>query len=94
MPRSHEVDGVFGTHTPDQRINFAWSWKPATGHANEPSAADQVDVEARSATRDEESHSAEFQSGVLLGVAAAAVIAAIQEFVNSAMKGPTRRTAS
>ena len=40
-------------------------------------------MEARSATADEQSSNAVFKSGIAFGVAAAALIAAIQEFVKS-----------
>lgn len=56
-----------------------WSWKPDTGRE----VLGITDVEAQSATKDDEAHTAEFDSGVALGVAAAALIAGIQEFVNS-----------
>jgi hypothetical protein len=41
----------------------------------------QLDVEARSPSRDQEAHNSEFLNGILLGVAAAALIAMIQEFL-------------
>ena len=68
---------------PDERINFAWVWKPATGNADEGSVTLPLGVEARSPSRDQESHNAEFLSGILLGVAAAALIAMIQEFLTN-----------
>jgi hypothetical protein len=70
---------------PDHQDRFTWSWKPETGlRTTGLTAVPPLVVEARSATVDEQSHSAEFQSGIFFGVAAAAAIAAIQEFMKSA----------
>jgi len=44
-------------------------------------------VEARSSSEEEQANNAEFKSGAVFGVAAAALIAAIQEFVKSATEG-------
>ena len=73
-----------------------WSWNPVTlhkayGSASVAAVTLPLTVEARSATADEQVHSAEFQSGVLFGVAAAALIAAIQEFVNAGRKRDGRQ---
>lgn len=67
---------------PDRLAGLAWSWKPETGHINEGDAAPALKVETRSATADDESHNAEFESGIAFGIAAAALIAGIQEFMN------------
>jgi len=72
---------------PPNRIDGGtWSWKPATGSVNDPALALPFEVEARSPTADERSNNQEFQSGIFFGVAAAAAIAAIQEFINSARR--------
>jgi hypothetical protein len=71
---------------PDQLAGGAWSWKPEIGHVNEGDAAPALDIEARSATADGQSHDAEFKSGIAFGIAASALIAGIQEFVNSARR--------
>lgn len=68
---------------PDQLTNFIWSWNPETGRVNEGAAADPITIEARSAAVDEQSHNAEFGSGIAFGVAASALITALQEFVKS-----------
>jgi hypothetical protein len=73
-----------------------WSWNPVTlqegyGNASVAAFALPLTVEARSATADEQTRNAEFQSGILFGVAAAALIAAIQEFVNSGRKRDGRQ---
>jgi hypothetical protein len=82
-----------------------WSWKPVTlprdiqtfGGASRGAYEFPVTVEARSATADEEAQAAEFQSGILFGVAAAALIVALQEFVNTGRKredAPARQSAA
>jgi len=73
-----------GGPLPDHQDSDSWSWKPQTGVGAEfLTLVPPLTVEARSVVTDEEAHSAEFLSGILFGVAAAALIAAIQEFVNS-----------
>jgi hypothetical protein len=67
---------------PDQLSQYWWSWKPEVGHVNEATVVDPLEIEARSANIDERSHSDEFKSGIAYGIAAAAFIAAIQEYLN------------
>jgi len=72
---------------PPNRIDGGtWSWTPATGSVNDLALALPFEVEARSPTADQQSNNQEFQSGIFFGVAAAAAIAAIQEFINSARR--------
>jgi hypothetical protein len=71
---------------PDLTRGGTWSWKPSTGLVNDPALALPFEVEARSPTADQQSNNREFQSGIFFGVAAAAAIAAIQEFINSARR--------
>lgn len=71
-----------GGSQPDHLASGLWSWNPEIGTVNSPFST-YFDVEARSATLDEQSHAAELYGGIALGVAAAALIASIQEFVNS-----------
>jgi hypothetical protein len=71
---------------PDRLVTGAWYWNPETGHVSEGIVAYPLDVAARSATADEQSHAAEFQSGIAFGIAAAALLAATQEFLNSASR--------
>jgi hypothetical protein len=70
---------LLGGPPPDQQTEYGWSWKPQTGHANEGDVVFALQVEARSATLDERSRRDEFQSGIAFGVAAAALMAAVQE---------------
>jgi hypothetical protein len=76
---------------PDHQDGFHWSWNPSSGRG--PGYSDNsfepITAEARDASVDEKSHNAEFLSGVLFGVAAAAFIAAVQEFMNGARKTDT-----
>jgi hypothetical protein len=75
---------------PDYEDHFNWSWKPEKGtSAGGTTSFLPLTIEARSAVIDEQSHSAEFLSGIFFGVAAAALIAAIQEFMTSATKEET-----
>ena len=77
----------FAGMPPDSQDFPTWSWKPETGVTGLGFAGvPALTVEARSAVADERARSAEFLSGILFGVAAAAVIAAIQEFVTSATR--------
>jgi hypothetical protein len=72
---------------PDHQDRINWSWKPEKGmSAGGTTSFLPLTIEARSATVDEQSHSAEFLSGIFFGVAAAALIAATQEFMTSATK--------
>jgi hypothetical protein len=73
---------------PDQITQFAWSWKDVTGQTNAGDVTTEMTAEARSPSKDEQVHANEFQSGILIGVAAAALIAAFQEFLNSMTKKP------
>jgi hypothetical protein len=89
----HELDPpddftYLGGLPPDHFVGFEWMWQPET--SNLGIAAYAFSVQARSATADEESHTAEFYSGIALGVAAAALIAGIQEFVSSGRRRKTR----
>jgi hypothetical protein len=72
---------------PDHQDLVTWSWNPPSGfQAGGSTSFGPMTIEARSASADEESHSAEFQSGIFFGVAAAALIVALQEFLNAARK--------
>ncbi len=76
-----------GGMPPDHQDSDTWSWNPETGFlVGGLNLIPPLTVEAQSVATDEEAHSAEFLSGILFGVAAAALIAAIQEFVNSARR--------
>jgi hypothetical protein len=82
---------------PDHQDRFTWTWNPVRGDsAGGTTSFTSSPIAARSASADEESHSKEFTSGVLFGVAAAALVAALAEFLNSARKdgsrGETRKT--
>ena len=93
--RKLQTDGDYaflGGTPPDERLEFAWSWKSEVGHVNDAAVADEINMEARSAIRDGESHDAEFTGGILLGVAAAALIVAVQEFVNRGTQVRTDRS--
>ncbi len=70
---------------PDHQDGSAWSWGPVTLDGS-GQLAPFVTIEARNAAEDEQAQDEEFQSGILFGVAAAALIAAIQEFVNAGRK--------
>ncbi|MFI7431259.1 hypothetical protein ACIBPB_30120 [Micromonospora sp. NPDC049836] len=75
---------------PDEIGIFLWSWRPVTGQVNQPlTAADAMTVVARSATEDQRSHTAEFRSGLAFGIAAAALLSAVQEFLT--LTTPARR---
>jgi hypothetical protein len=76
---------------PNHLVGFGWTWNPETSYVDKGIAASSFDVEARSPTADERSHTAEFYSGIAFGVAAAAFIAGIAEFVNSGWR-PERDT--
>jgi hypothetical protein len=75
-----------GGQTPDHATGSAWWW---TDEAYRSSRgffvrSDSFRVEARSAATEAQANDAVFKSGVAFGVAAGALIAAIQEFVKSA----------
>jgi hypothetical protein len=89
--RGLEPGGDFtyvGGQAPDQSGSFSdWVWNAApaiitNGGSGVISAGPYV--EARSAFADQQSGNAVFKSGIAFGVAAAALIAAIQEFIKSA----------
>jgi len=79
-------DYVFlGGLPPDQVTRYGWSWKeepiqPALGGF----FVEEMEIEAYSPTTDEQTSADEFTSGILFGVAAAAIMAAVQEFVRTA----------
>jgi len=80
---SPSADYAFlGGLPPDQLTEYWWSWKPQVGYVNDGEVAAALQVEARSATLDERSRTDEFQSGIAFGIAAAALIAAVQESLN------------
>jgi len=96
VQRELDPEGDFtylGGIPPDHFVYFAWAWKPETSHVDRGIAASSFQVEARSATADEQSHTKELYSGIAFGVAAAAAIAAIQEFLNSARRVAKERRA-
>jgi hypothetical protein len=73
--------------TPNHESVSDWAWnRPVDITLGVAAEVDPLKIEAHSVTVDEQSHSAEFLSGILFGVAAAALIAALQEFMNSARK--------
>lgn len=73
-----------GGRAPDTYGQFRWSWMDSmTGTAPLVPA---LSVEATSPSLSARSHSSEFKSGVAYGVGAAALIAAIQEFLNRATR--------
>jgi hypothetical protein len=74
-----------GGQPPDHQDQIAWSWNPING-LDGTDIFPSLTIEAQSATMNEQSHNAEFLSGVFFGVAAAALIGALQEFLNSARK--------
>ena len=67
---------------PDHESLYTWSWNPVSSTGPGSASIAPMTIEARSAIAEEKSQSAEFQSGVLFGVAAAALIAGLQEFMN------------
>lgn len=73
---------------PDRLNGSGWSWEGTTFPANGGAGAFSygLDVEARSPTQDAQASDAGFRSGIALGIAAAAFIAAIQEFVKTASR--------
>src|SRR5712691_2018553 len=73
---------------PPDRVGFStWSWNQVSGKSGSGiTSFASMTIDARSAVKDEKSHSAEFQSGVLFGVAAAALIAGLQAFMNTNRK--------
>jgi hypothetical protein len=72
-----------GGTPPDQFAGVEWQWSPVTGHVNQPLLADSLNVEAKSASLDGQAHIAEFYSGIAFGVAFAAFIACVVEFVKA-----------
>jgi hypothetical protein len=76
-----------GGTPPDHYVGGDWVWGPDIGSVNDGGVFPFV-VEARSAVADEQSHTAELYSGIAFGLAAAALIAGIQEFVKSGTKRP------
>jgi hypothetical protein len=84
-----------GGQPPDHQEQGEWYWDPVNQIPGVGIAIfSSLTIEARSVTIDEQSHSAEFLSGVLFGVAAAALIAALQEFLNSARKRKSQAVAT
>jgi hypothetical protein len=78
-------DYVFlGGMPPDHFDNFAWVWKTQAGHVNEGDIAIPLAMEAQSPADDQQTHTKEFYSGIAFGIAAAAFIACIQEFMTTA----------
>jgi hypothetical protein len=75
-----------------------WTWKSRAINSIQGGGgplAPGFYLEARSITAEESANAAEFKSGIAFGVAAAALIAAIQEFVSSATdseRHPRRRS--
>lgn len=77
-----------GGPPPDHQDRYTWYWDPAPSPAGATPAFPSMSVEAQSPTTEEKLHSAEFQSGILFGVAAAAVIAAVPEFISAGNRKP------
>jgi hypothetical protein len=77
---------------PDQIIGYEWQWKPVTGTINGPNLNTEFTVEAKSAMLDGEGQVTEFYSGIAFGIAAAAAISAVVEFVKAQRSEPKRRT--
>lgn len=71
---------------PDKLTEYQWSWNPQEGRVGDPEVVDSLQVEARSASRDEQAHSDEFKSGIAFGIVAAALVGGIQEFLNERRK--------
>jgi hypothetical protein len=72
---------------PDQQNLYTWTWdanQETPGGAAQYSPA--MTIGAVSPSAEARSHDSEFQSGVLFGIAAGALTAAIQEFMTSARK--------
>jgi hypothetical protein len=72
-----------GRIPPDRFVGVYWQWSPVTGTVNEPPLRNGLNVEAKSASLDGQAHIAEFYSGVAFGVAFAAFIALVVEFVKA-----------
>jgi hypothetical protein len=66
---------------PDQITRYAWFWQKRLGNVNQGNAVDAMTVEARSASVGRQEQGNEFRGGIWIGVAAAALIAAVQEFL-------------
>jgi hypothetical protein len=72
---------------PDHQNVYTWTWDPkrdTSGGATPYAPA--MTVGAQSPSAEAQSHDSEFQSGILFGIAAAALTAGIQEFMTSARK--------
>jgi hypothetical protein len=68
---------------PDEFVGVYWQWSPVIGTVEQPALADDLNVEAKSASLDGQAHTAEFYSGIAFGVAFAAFIACVVEFVKA-----------
>ena len=68
---------------PDQFVGVEWQWSPVTGTVNVPQVADVLDVEAKSPSLDGPDQTAQFYSGIAFGLAAAAFITGVVEFVKA-----------
>ncbi len=80
-----EGDFVIETGSSPDRVDpDGWYWRPVPGSSLK--ARTPLNVEAQSPTRAEQARGDDFLSGIVFGLAAAALIAAIQEFVNAATK--------
>lgn len=77
---------VVGGLPPDQLGPFRWTWEAASGRVNDLGLVDAMTVVARSATEDQRAHSSEIRSGIAFGIAAAAMLSAVQEFLNAAKR--------
>jgi hypothetical protein len=82
---------------PDHQDRFTWTWNPVRGvSAGGTTSFTSSTIAARSASADERAHNNEFLSGIFFGVAAAALVAALPEFLDSARndtsEGTTRKT--
>jgi hypothetical protein len=84
------VGGSFPDHI--DSMGGDWSWKAETSRVNSKNALGGVDVEAQSPTLNEQAQNDAFLSGVVFGLAGAALIAAIQEFVSAATRKERRDT--
>jgi hypothetical protein len=68
---------------PAQVVGYEWQWNPETGNVNDPGLADGFTVEAKSALLDGQGHVTEFYGGIAFGIAAAAGITCIVEFLKA-----------
>jgi hypothetical protein len=77
---------VDGLH-PDRQELYTWTWDTESGTPTaEGTYNPSVTIGAQSASAAARSHDAEFLSGILFGVGAGALTAAIQEFMTSARR--------